>query len=419
MQLHLRDALDLALKQNLGIVTGTQNARAARAEKLLQLSHLLPNVTAGVTESEQQINLAAFGFPAPAGTSPIIGPFSVSDARAFLGQRIFDWNAIQNERSANFSERAAQLSQADARELVTLFVTNAYLQAVASEARVGAAQSQLETAKSSYDQASNMRKAGMVAGIDVLRAQVEVAARQQRLMAVSNDFEKQKLDLARMVGLAAGQQFELADKMPYAPAPVVNLPQALEQAYAQRVDYQSAQALLQSAEAARQAAVGEAYPSLRFDGNYGDIGKNFANSHGTFTAAASLDIPIFQGGKVRADVMRAEALVEQRKAEVESLRGDIEAEVRKALLDVQSASDQVQVTKGELEVAQQALAQSRDRFAAGVADNLEVVQAQEAVATANDAYISSVYAHNIAKATLARAVGIAEKAVKEFLGERP
>ena len=417
MQLHLRDALDLALKQNLGIVTGTQSVRAARAEKLLQLSHLLPDVTAHVQESAQQINLAAFGFPAPAGTSPIIGPFGIGDARAYVGQRIFDWNAIQNERSATWGERAAQLSEADAREIVVLVVANAYLQTVALEARVGAARSQLETARSSFDQAQNMRKAGMVAGIDVLRAQVEVAARQQQVLALSNEFAKQKLDLARIVGLAAGQQFELADKMPYAPAPVVDLNQALEHAYAQRADYLSAQARVRSAKAAHDAALAEAYPSLRFDGNYGDIGKNFGNSHGTFTAAASLDIPIFQGGKVRADVLREDALLQQRQADLEDLKGNIDAEVRKALLDVQSAAEQVQVTKDELDIAQQALGQARDRFAAGVADNLEVVQAQEAVATANDSYISSVYAHNIAKASLARAVGVAEKSVKEFLGE--
>lgn len=417
MQLHLRDALDLALKQNLGVVTGTQDVRAARAEKLLQLSHLLPDVTTRLQESTQQINLAAFGFPAPAGTSPIIGPFGISDARAYVGQRIFDWNAIQNERSANWGERAAQFSEADAREIVVLVVANAYLETVASEARVAAAQSQLETARSSYDEATNMRKAGMVAGIDVLRAQVEVAARQQQVLAFSNEFAKEKLDLARVVGLAPGQQFELADKVPYAPAPFVDLNQALEHAYAQRADYQSAQARVRSAKAARDAALAEAYPSLRFDGNYGDIGKNFGNSHGTFTAAASLDIPLFQGGKVRADVLREDALLQQRQADLEDLKGNIDAEVRKALLDVQSAADQVQVTKDELDIAQQALAQARDRFAAGVADNLEVVQAQEAVATANDSYISSVYAHNIAKASLARAVGVAEKSVKEFLGE--
>lgn len=419
MQLHLRDALDLALKQNLGVVTGTQNVRAARAEKLLQLSHLLPDVTAHLQESAQQINLAAFGFPAPAGTSPIIGPFGISDARAYVSQRIFDWNAIQNERSANWGERAAQLSEADTREIVVLVVANSYLQTVASEARVAAAQSQLDTARSSYDQAQNMRKAGMVAGIDVLRAQVEVAARQQQVLALSNEFAKEKLDLARIVGLAPGQQYELADKMPYAPAPVVDLNQALEHAYAQRADYQSALAMVRSTKSARDAAVAEAYPSLRFDGNYGDIGKNFVNSHGTFTAAASLDIPIFQGGKVRADVLREDALLQQRQAELGDLKGSIDAEVRKALLDVESAAQQVQVTKDELDVAQQALKEARDRFAAGVADNLEVVQAQEAVATANDSYISSVYAHNIAKASLARAVGVAEKSVKEFLGEKP
>jgi outer membrane protein TolC len=384
---------------------------------LRQLANLLPSVSGRVDESAQQINLAAFGFPGLPGVAPIVGPFGLSEARGFLSQRIFDWNAIQKEHSARIEERAAQLSEADTREIVVLVVANLYLQSVATEARVTAAQSQLETARSFYDQALNLRSAGMVAGIAVLRAQVEMQARQQQLLFSSNELAKQKLDLARAIGLPTGQQFTLADKVPYAPAPVVDLESALQHAYQQRADYQSALVATRAAQVARDAAAAESYPALRFDGNYGDIGRNLANSHGTFAAQASLEIPIFAGGKAHADVLGADAVLEQRKAELESLRGDIESQVRKALLDVQSADEQVKVTQQELDIAQQELGQARDRFAAGVADNLEVVQAQEAVATANEAYISSVYAHNIAKATLARAVGVAEKSVKEFLGE--
>src|SRR5438552_801022 len=281
-----------------------------------------------------------------------------------------------------------------------------------------AAQSQLQTAKSSFDQASHMRNAGVVAGIDVLRAQVELQARQQRLLSVQNDFAKAKLDLARAIGLPAGQEFNLADKMPYAPAPVINLETALQHALQQRADYLRAQMLVRAAEASRRAAISEALPSLKFDGNYGDIGRTFGNSHGTFGADAALNIPIFQGGKVAADTEQASAVLAQRRDELDNLRGQIDAEVRKAFLDLQAASEQVEVTREEVDLASQTLTQSRDRFAAGVADNLQVVQAQEALANANEAYIDSVYAHNVAKASLARVVGVAEKSVKEFLGAR-
>ena len=417
LELSLHDALDLSLKQNLGLIEGTQDIRSAQAARLRTLSKLLPDINARIAESVQQNNLAAFGLPPFPGVPQIVGPFSLSDARASLSQSVLDLSAWNKEKSASLDQRAAQLSYADAREIVVVVVADMYLQAVASSARVDAAQSQLATAQATYDQAINMRKAGVVAGIDVLRSQVELQLRQQQLLAARNRFAKDKLDLARATGLPSGQEFNLSDKMPYAPTPVLTLEKALADAYANRADYQRVQALLRSAEAARRGATAENFPTLGLDGNYGDIGRSFGHSHGTFSAAVALNIPIFQGGKVRADTLQADALLERRRAELEDTRGRVDSEVRKAFLDLQSAADQVEVTGKEIELATETLTQARDRFAAGVANNLEVVQAQEALANANETYIESVYAHNIAKASLARAVGLAEKSIKAFLAE--
>jgi len=417
LELSLHDALDLSLKQNLGLIEGTQDIRSAQAARLRALSKLLPDINARIAESVQQNNLAAFGLPPFPGVPQIVGPFSLSDARASLSQSVLDLSAWNKEKSASLDQRAAQLSYADAREIVVVVIADLYLQAVASSARVDAAQSQLATAQATYDQAINMRKAGVVAGIDVLRSQVELQLRQQQLLAARNRFAKDKLDLARAAGLPSGQEFNLSDKMPYAPTPVLTLEKALADAYANRADYQRVQALLRSAEAARRGATAENFPTLGLDGNYGDIGRSFGHSHGTFSAAVALNIPIFQGGKVRADTLQADALLERRRAELEDTRGRVDSEVRKAFLDLQSAADQVEVTGKEIELATETLTQARDRFAAGVANNLEVVQAQEALANANETYIESVYAHNIAKASLARAVGLAEKSIKAFLAE--
>lgn len=417
IELPLRDALELGLKQNLGLIEGTQDIRSAQAARLQALSKLLPNINGSITESVQQVNLAAFGLPPLPGVPQIVGPFSLSDARASLSQSLVDVTLWQKERAASLDQQAARLSYADAREIVVVVIADLYLQAVASSARVDAAQSQLATAQTAYDQAVNMRKAGLVAGIDALRAQVELQSRQQQLLTAKNRFAKDKLDLARAIGLPNGQEFNLSDKMPYAPAPVVTLEKALADAYANRADFQRAQALLHSAEASRRGAAAENLPTLGFQGNYGDIGRTFGHSHGTFTTAASLNIPIFQGGKVHADTLQADALLQKRRAELEDTRGKIDSEVRKAFLDVQSASDEVAVTAKEIELATETMNEARDRFSAGVANNLEVVQAQEALANANETYISSVYAHNIAKASLARSVGLAEKSIKEFLAE--
>ena len=418
VELPLRDAIDLGLKQNLGLVEGTQDIRTAQAARLRALSKLLPDVTARISESVQQNNLAAFGLPPIPGVPAIVGPFSLSDARASLSQSLVDLSLWDKEKSASLDQQAARLSYADSREIVVVAVADLYLQAVASSARVDSAQSQLTTAQTSYDQAVNMRKAGLVAGIDALRAQVELQSRQQQLLFAKNQFAKDKLDLARAIGLPSGQEFNLADKMPYAPAPIVTLDKALADAYVHRADFLRAQALLRSAEASRRGATAEYLPTLGVDGNYGDLGRTFGHSHGTFSTAVGLNIPIFQGGKVRADTLQADALLQQRRAELEDTRGRIDSEVRKAFLDVQSAADQVEVTSKEIDLAAETLGQARDRFAAGVTNNLEVVQAQEALANANETYISSVYAHNIAKASLARAVGLAEISIKEFLAER-
>ena len=418
LQLTLKEAINNALRQNLGVVLGGQQSRAARAAKLKALSDLLPHVSGKVSGTEQQVNLAAFGLPPLPGVAPIVGPFGINDARAYVTQSVFDLNAINNKRAAALDEKAAQSTYADDREIVVLVVADLYLRAVAGEAQVTAAKAQVETAQSTYDQAVTMRGAGMVAGIDMLRAKVELQSRQQQLLFLSNEFAKDKLDVARAIGMPYGQAFELADKMPYAPAPMVDLESALQHAFERRRDFQGAQARLRAAEAAKRAAVAERLPSLTANGDYGDLGRSFANSHGTFTATAALNIPIFQGGKAGADILQADSLLNQRKAALEDLRGQIDSEVRKAFLDLQAASDQVEVTKLEVDLAGQTLKQARDRFSAGVADNLEVVQAQESLANANQAYISSVYAHNIAKASLARVVGIAEQAVMQFLGEQ-
>jgi outer membrane protein TolC len=384
---------------------------------LRRLSNLLPQLSAHTSETAQQINLAAFGFPVNLipGIAPIVGPFSIFDARATYSQRLFDWKAIQNTRSADESIKAAQLSYKDTRELVVLVVTELYLQEVLSKSRVDVVRAQLDTANAVYQQTTDLQQAGVAAQIDVLRAQVEMQSQEQRLLSAENDLQKQKLTLARAIGLPVGQPLETTDTIAFAPLPPVTLEQALADAFRNRADYQQAQTLVKSAELARSAAAAGRYPTVRFDGDYGVLGRAPGSSHGTFTAAASLQVPIFQGGRVRADVLENDALVEQRQAQLADLRNQIESEVRTSFLDVNTAARQVQVAQTSISLASQQLQQSRDRLAAGVADTLEVVQAQEAVAGANEAYLSALYAHNLAKASLAKAAGMAEQAVKQYL----
>lgn len=418
MPLSLDDAINRGLKYNLGLLlaqAGTQDARGARWRAL---SGLLPNVTAGTTESAQQINLAAFGFPPFPGIPQIVGPFSVFDVRAYASQTVLDFHALGRMREESNRTKAAEYTYQNARDLVVLVCANLYLESVADASRVDAAQSQVKTAQALYDRAADLRKAGVVAGIDVLRAQVELQAQQQRFIYFRNEFAKQKLNLARAIGLPIGQEIKLTDSIPYTPMPPLNLDQALDRAYTARADFQAAKAQVDAAEAAKKAARGDALPSVRVNGDYGDIGNAPGRSHGTFTVAATLKIPLFQGGRVHGEILQADAHLKESQSQLEDLRAQIAYQIRMALLDLKSSGDRAQVAQSARDLASQQLQQAQDRFSAGVVSSIEVVQAQDALATADENYISSLYAYNMAKASLARALGVAEKSYREFIGGR-
>lgn len=408
------DAIDRGLKQNLGLLLSEDNSLAARGAKWKELSKLLPNVFAQGTESVQKTSLAQIGFRFP-GLPRVVGPFNYLDMRAFVNQSVFNWNYIQKERAAAQSLKAAEYTYKDARELVVLVAGNAYLEAITGAARVETAEAQVKTAQTIYDRAADQQKAGVIPAIDVLRSQVELQSRQQQLIVARNDFAKQKLSLSRIIGLPLGQEFTLADKAPYDQLIPPPLDEALRRAYASRPDYQAALAQARSAELSRRAAIAEHYPTFDIEGDYGDIGVTPATSNGTFHVAGTLTVPIFQGGKAHADVLQAEASLRQAKSRLEDLRGQIDNDVRTALLDLNAAFEQVQVARSSIDLAEQTLTQAQDRFSAGVTDNLEVVQAQESVATAHENYISSLYAHNLAKVELARALGNAENGIKQYL----
>jgi outer membrane protein TolC len=416
LPLTFKDALDRGLRNNLGILLQSDGTLTARGERWKELSELLPHVNAAVNESAEQIDLAALGFRFNfPGVSNVIGPIGVFQTGVYLTQSLFDYHAIERKRGASYNEKAAQYSLKNARELVVLAVGNAYLVTLAGAARVETAQADEQTAQALYGKAADQQKAGVSPAIDTLRAHVELQNRQQQLIVARNDFAKDKLTLARVIGLPPGQEFTLTTEAPYETLATAALEEDLQRAYASRPDYLAAAQQVQSAEQFRRAATAEHYPTLDMAGNYGAAGIRPGSSHGVFQVGATLSIPIFAGGKTHADVLEAEASLRQSRQQLENLRGQIDYEVRTARLDLNAAADQVEVARSSVDLANQTLQQARDRFAAGVTDNLEVVQAQEALASANESYTSSLYAHNIAKISLAKSVGFAEEGVKQYL----
>lgn len=419
-RLSLREAVDRAIEFNLGAVGLTQAVRQARGQTKIARSALLPNLNASLSETVQQTNLQALGvhFELPvAGFSPptIVGPFNYFDLRASLSQTVLDLTARNNYLASKELARANELTVEDARDLIVLAVGGTYLQVIAARSRIDAARAQLATAEALFKQTSEQRAAGVVAQTDVNRSQIQLLTQQQRLVSLENDYSKLKITLARLAGLPPNEQYEISDAIPFAEAPRLSLEDALRQAFEQRSDLKAAEAQVEAAERARSAARAERLPSFAVRADYGVIGTNPSQAHGTFSVAGTIRVPIWQGGRVKGQTEVAGAALDQRRAELEDLKGRVESEVRNAYFDLQAAASQVEVARKNIQVATQNLDLTRQKFDAGVSDNVEVVQSQEALSTANTDYINSVFAHNLAKLSLARAVGRAAEALPRFL----
>ncbi|MEO8050487.1 MAG: TolC family protein [Acidobacteriota bacterium] len=414
-KISIDEAIQLGLKNNLSALQAETSNSLARVRRIRALSALLPTVNGSAGEYVQEINLATFGFRFP-GFPTIIGPFGYSDLRASASMNLLDWSARKSLQAAEQNQKAVALSGQDARDLVVEAVANSYLSIIAAGARVEAARSEAATAQALYERARDQHTAGVSPAIDELRSQVEWKARQQQLLAAQNLFAKDKLTLARVTGLPPAQDFDLSDAAPYAPLEGLTPEEMLDRAHQSRGDYLSLKAQIRAAETTRDAALAERYPKLALEGNYGANGVNVGQLHPTFAFVGSVKVNIFDGGRIHADAAQAEIEIRQRKDELGSLDQHIDVDIRSALLDLKSAADQVAVARDNLDLANQTLTQARDRFVAGVTDNIEVVQAQDAVAGAQEALISSMYAHNLAKAALSRAVGMTDANLKQFMG---
>ncbi|HEY3740308.1 MAG TPA: TolC family protein [Bryobacteraceae bacterium] len=424
LSINLQEALDRAFKYNLGTVQTGQSVRVARGERMIALSQLLPTLYGSVRESVQQTDLAALGFKSSTfkssgGGGPsfpsVIGPYNYFDVRATLNQTVFDLSRIHALHASDEREKAADFSARDARDLVAMAAAGAYLQATAAANRIQVAEAAVRTAEAVHTQASDRLKNGLNARIDVTRTEVQLQTDRQRLRALRADLEKQKLVLARVIGLPLDQAFTLSDDFAFAGLTGLTQADAIAKAKAERADVAAASAQVKAAEATYRSIRAAALPSLSVEADYGAIGVNPAQSHGTFGVVGSLVVPIYTGQRLRGATEEASAALEQRRAQSAELQGRVEYEIRQAFIDLDSAADQVSLAGKNVELATDELRQSQDRFGAGVADTVEVVQAQQNVVQANNDLISATYEHNLAKVALARALGQAEKTIPQYL----
>jgi outer membrane protein TolC len=406
--LSLDDAIQRGLKTNLGIILNGTQTDTARAERLSQLQSLLPSIDATGKENVNQVDLPAEGLRFP-GFPKIIGPFSYTDVRASLSWSLVDVSSLRNYLAARHNFAAAQLTAEDARDMVVLTVGNAYLLVLADQTAVSSAQAQVDTSKVSLDQAVANHQAGTAPQLDELRARVDYQTQEQQLIASQNALEKDKLALARTIGLPLAQQFTLSDSAPYAVYDQFDINALISQARANRKDLAALVEQEKAAQEQRKAATAERFPTLKADADYGDIGTTLSNSHGTVDATGTVSVPVFKEFGLRGDAQQAQAQLDTTKAQLSDRNAQVEADVRDALLDIQSAQKEVEVARSSVALANEALSEAQERYKNGVSDNLAVSQAQQSVAQANDQYVASLYRHNVAKLSLARALGAGEK----------
>ena len=422
-KLSLIDAIQRGIRYNLGAVGLAEALRQSRGQARAARSALLPNLSADVADTEETFNLRSIGinFSFPGVSVPAVaGPFNVLDLRGRLSQTIADFTTLNNYRAAREVSRAGELSAQDAQDLVVLAVGGAYLQVIAAKARLASARAQLETASVLYERTVKQLKFGRAAQIDVNRSRVEVLLNQQRVITLQDDLAKQKINLARMTGLPPNADYDLSSDVPYAPAPRLTLEEAIQQALAQRSDLKAAEAQVRAAESALAAARAERLPSASASADYGDIGPP-SELRRTYTVSATINVPVWNGGRTAADIQQAEAALAQRRAELSDTRSQIESEVRSAFLDLEATANQIEVARQNIALMGKTLQQTRQRFEAGVSENADVVQSQESVSGADLDYINSVFAHNLAKLSLARALGNAADKLGQFLSiqQRP
>jgi outer membrane protein TolC len=430
-QLSLDDAIRLGIENNLALTLAHLNEQTAEAQKLQFANYLLPNLSLHGENGLHQLNLRAAGFspsvldqfasafnlpPSAIAGFPLVVKVTSTIGQVNLSQQLFTWSGWDAWKAAKASRQAAYYASQSSRGLVVLNVGTSYLQTLAASSQVDYAEALLKTDETLLYQAKEEHKAGTAANLDELRARVQYQTQQLALINAQNAFEKDKIALNREIGLPPEQQIQLTDATPYADLAALTVEEAKRQAYGSRQDYQQLKQQIRAAQYERQAIKHERFPSISFNGNYGVTGVSGLTYHGTFSAAGSLTVPIFQEAKFRGDRDVAVAQTDELNSEFHDLESKIDQQLRDSLLDLQSAAELVRVSRSNVELATKTLEQTTDRFQAGVDDNLPVVQAQSTLAQAQTQYVNSVFQFNQAKLGLARNLGIIDTQYKNFVG---
>ena len=421
LSLSLRDAVERGLRYNLGLIESNQGTAEVRAQRLRALSALLPNLSVKGEQAFEDISLKEIGLKLPPipgfpGLPATTGPFSYQDARVTLTQSLYSTELHDRYGAEKKAEQASGLSTRDARDVVVYAVGIAYLQVVASAARVETARAQLVSAQELDQQTADQVRTEVSPEIDSIRAQVQRQTAEQRLTNATDAFEKDKLALGRVIGIPIDQKFAVVEPSEYRPLSELTQQSATAEALRDRADLRSADASVRAAEYGVQAEKAQRLPAFSLRADYGGAGVNVGSFNSVYTVAGTVSFPIYTGGRIRADVEEARANLTRKRAEYEDLKGRVAYDVRVAWLDLEASDSGLKVAQKNQALAERALTQSRDRYSNGVTNYLEVLQAQETLTAARENYIQSLYSFNVSKMALARAMGVAEHRFSDFFG---
>jgi outer membrane protein TolC len=404
LSLTLRDAVNLALKQNPMVILANLGVAQSEQERLVSRSGLLPQAGFNAAEIDERFNIEALlGRPFP-GIPEHAGPFQTFQAGLDF-QEVFDLTLWRRYRSAQLGVNGSRAAELTAREQSVLLVVSQYLGSQRAAADVQSAQSQVDLAQALYDQAADLQQHGVGTGIDTLRANVQLQNQKQRLIVARTSLDTSLFGLSRLLNVDPHRKIELADQVSFFDTPATPVDQTIERAYANRPELKQLAVQERQADIALRTAADERLPHVTVKGDWTEQGLTPTTVIPSYTYQASVDVPILTGGRIQAERAQADLNIKQLKQQETDLRNRIALEVKTAIAQLESARSEVDVANQGVELARQEVVQARDRFQAGVADNIEVVTAQDELARANDNQIGALYRYNQARADLAHSAG--------------
>jgi len=411
LKLSLDQAVALALKQNPTAQQAILTAAESEQDKNIARAALLPNASFSVKDQAERDNIQAlFGGKKIPGLPQHIGPYELFSAGPSFGGQVFDLTLWKRYRAAHETLTESRANGLSTREQVILLVVSQYIGTLRAMADVQASQSRVDLAQALYDQAADLQKEGVGTGIDTLRANVELQNEKQRLIEAENDRESSLYGLSKLLNLDPRQVIELSDSLSFFETPQPEVEASIEAALADRQEWKAMSAQIRAAEAQKKASQYSRLPALRIDGDWTYLGTSGTNAIPTYRYVASASVPLFTGGQIHTEIVRADLEIRRLEQQRDDLRNQIALDVKTALLNLQSARNEVQVANLGVQLSKEEVDQARDRFKAGVANNIEVIQAQDSLSRANDNQIGALFRFNQARADFARSIGEMEKA---------